>query len=62
MLCVKIDEVRRFMEECLQTVGASKNSAKHHAHLLLHADLTGHFSHGLNRLGKFVFVWSFIDV
>lgn len=49
---VRIEEVRRFMEDSLKVVGVPESEAKEHAALLLHADLVGHFSHGLNRLGK----------
>ncbi|CAH2984713.1 unnamed protein product [Chilo suppressalis] len=50
MAKVPLEEVRRFMEDCLMAVGAPDSEAKAHAALLLHADVTGHFSHGLNRL------------
>ncbi|XP_052755782.1 uncharacterized protein LOC113521987 [Galleria mellonella] len=51
---VRVDEVRRFMEDSLRAVGAPDSEAKAHAALLLHADITGHFSHGLNRLAFYV--------
>lgn len=54
MAAVCIDEVRRFMEESLVAAGAPLEEAKAHADLLLHADIVGHFSHGLNRLGEFL--------
>ncbi|XP_063830416.1 (2R)-3-sulfolactate dehydrogenase (NADP(+))-like [Ostrinia nubilalis] len=47
---VRVDEVQRFMEEALRAAGAPPSEAEAHAALLLHADTTGHFSHGLNRL------------
>ncbi|CAG9795564.1 unnamed protein product, partial [Diatraea saccharalis] len=50
MAKVQVEEVRRFIEDCLRSVGAPDSEAKAHAALLLHADVTGHFSHGLNRL------------
>lgn len=51
---IRIEDVRRFMEDSLMAVGAPETEAKAQAALLLHADVTGHFSHGLNRLGKFL--------
>ncbi|XP_049876985.1 uncharacterized oxidoreductase YjmC [Pectinophora gossypiella] len=51
---VAIEEARRFMEESLQSVGTPAQQAKDHAALLLHADMTGHFSHGLNRLELYI--------
>lgn len=48
---VRVEEARRFMEDSLKAVGALEKEAQAHAALLLHADLTGHFSHGINRLG-----------
>ncbi|XP_059059643.1 (2R)-3-sulfolactate dehydrogenase (NADP(+))-like [Achroia grisella] len=51
---VRVDEVRRFMEDSLRAVGAPESEAVAHAALLLHADVTGHFSHGLNRLEFYI--------
>ncbi|XP_013193493.2 (2R)-3-sulfolactate dehydrogenase (NADP(+)) [Amyelois transitella] len=51
---VRVDEVKRFMEESLQAAGAPPSEAKAHAELLLHADVTGHYSHGLNRLELYI--------
>ncbi|KAL0869640.1 hypothetical protein ABMA27_005892 [Loxostege sticticalis] len=47
---VRVEEVQRFMEDALRAVGTPDSEARAHASLLVHADLTGHFSHGLNRL------------
>ncbi|KAL0820209.1 hypothetical protein ABMA28_006132 [Loxostege sticticalis] len=47
---VRVEEAQRFMEDALRAVGTPDSEARAHAALLLHADLTGHFSHGLNRL------------
>lgn len=61
MLKVQREEVRTFIEECLVSVEAPLKEARAHADLLLHADSTGHFSHGLNRLGGYrkpIFVFS----
>ncbi|VVC92785.1 unnamed protein product [Leptidea sinapis] len=51
---VRVEEVQRFMEESLVAGGAPLPEAQAHAALLLHADLVGHFSHGLNRLELYV--------
>lgn len=51
---VKLEEVRRFMEQILMAVDVPESEARAHADLLLHADSVGHKSHGLNRLSKFV--------
>ncbi|XP_047996880.1 hydroxycarboxylate dehydrogenase B-like isoform X5 [Leguminivora glycinivorella] len=49
---VRIEEVSRFMRECFQATGVSENDAREHTALLLQADFTGHYSHGLNRVGS----------
>lgn len=49
---VSVKEAERFMVESLVAGGAPLSEAKAHADLLLHADFVGHFSHGMNRLGK----------
>ncbi|KAL4721339.1 hypothetical protein ACJJTC_006485 [Scirpophaga incertulas] len=51
---VRVEEVRRFMEESLKAVGAPEEAAKAQTDLLLHADTVGHFSHGLNRLAFYI--------
>ncbi|XP_053614500.1 uncharacterized oxidoreductase YjmC-like [Plodia interpunctella] len=51
---VRLEEVQRFMEDCLRGAGAPVAEAKAHAELLLHADVTGHYSHGLNRLELYI--------
>ncbi|XP_026743777.1 uncharacterized protein LOC113505333 [Trichoplusia ni] len=51
---VKLEEVRRFMEDALKSVGAPESEARAHADLLMHADTVGHYSHGLNRLEFYV--------
>ncbi|XP_026743737.1 uncharacterized protein LOC113505307 [Trichoplusia ni] len=51
---VKLEEVRRFMEEILMAVDVPEREAKAHADLLLYADSVGHKSHGLNRLRNYV--------
>ncbi|GBP85491.1 Malate dehydrogenase [Eumeta japonica] len=54
MAAVAKEEVRRFITECLKAVGAPAQAALDQADLLLQADRTGHFSHGLNRLEFYV--------
>ena len=51
---VSIDEMASFMTRTLITAGADPGHAVKHASLLVTADYRGHFSHGLNRLGKLI--------
>ncbi|KAJ8717396.1 hypothetical protein PYW08_005795 [Mythimna loreyi] len=51
---IQLEEVRRFMEDCLKAVGAPESEAQAHADLLMHADTVGHYSHGLNRLEFYI--------
>lgn len=50
---IKKDEMENFMERCMTTVGTRKEHAQGLAKCLIAADYRGHYSHGLNRLGKF---------
>jgi len=55
-------EVTAFIERCMVAVGTKPAHATALADNLTMADHRGHFSHGLNRLGKFsvdavVFTW-----
>ncbi|CAK1553024.1 unnamed protein product, partial [Leptosia nina] len=45
---------QRFMEDSLVAAGAPLSEAKAQTDLLLHADVVGHFSHGLNRLELYI--------
>jgi LDH2 family malate/lactate/ureidoglycolate dehydrogenase len=45
-------EMESFMERCMLTAGSKPHHAKSLASCLIAADYRGHFSHGLNRLGK----------
>ena len=45
-------EMHGFIVRCLLCVGAPDHHASALADLLTAADLRGHYSHGLNRLGK----------
>ena len=49
---VAVDEVFAFVKRCMVKVGAAEAHAASQAELLVTADSRGHFSHGLNRLGK----------
>ncbi|XP_042219100.1 uncharacterized oxidoreductase YjmC-like [Homarus americanus] len=45
-----VDEVHRYMVDCMVAVGTPKPNATALADVLVAADNRGHFSHGLNRL------------
>lgn len=49
---IAIDEVKRFMSDCALAVGVPQSHAKALADLLAEADYRGHYSHGMNRLGR----------
>lgn len=49
---IPIKEARRFMKECLKAAGTDDSNASEMADLLVEADYRGHYSHGMNRLGK----------
>ncbi|KAI1721712.1 malate/L-lactate dehydrogenase domain-containing protein [Ditylenchus destructor] len=44
------DELRRFVVDCMASIGVGLDHASQLAELLIEADLRGHYSHGLNRL------------
>lgn len=48
-----LDNARRFIVDCLVAVGTPESHAKQQADLLVEADNRGHYSHGMNRLGKY---------
>ena len=48
---VQVDGVRQFVKRCMTCVGTNPDHASQLAELLVAADIRGHFSHGLNRLG-----------
>lgn len=54
MLIVSREDVRRFMEQCMVSVGTNKEHAAVLAKTLEMADYRGHYSHGLNRLHMYV--------
>lgn len=49
---ISVKEVSRFAEDCMVAVGTPQKHAKALADILIAADYRGHYSHGLNRLGK----------
>lgn len=51
-LVTTIEEARRFMVDCFKAVGTPQQHAETVADNLLEADYRGHYSHGMNRLGK----------
>lgn len=46
-------EVKKFCIQCLEKVGAQSKHAKALSDVLVAGDYRGHYSHGLNRLGKY---------
>jgi LDH2 family malate/lactate/ureidoglycolate dehydrogenase len=51
-MVVPVAEARRFVVEAMVTVGTTQQHAEQMADVLVAADYRGHYSHGLNRLGK----------
>ena len=49
---ITFPEVTAFMENCMLAVGTKPEHGKQLAEVLIDADYRGHFSHGINRLGK----------
>ncbi|XP_026737801.1 uncharacterized protein LOC113501021 [Trichoplusia ni] len=47
---VKLEEIRRFIEDCLRAVDVPDSEARAQADLMMYADITGHKYHGLLRL------------
>lgn len=52
--CVPVAEVESFVERCMRAVGTDQHHCKALAHVLSAADVRGHFTHGLHRLGKLI--------
>lgn len=50
---VPLDNARKFIVDSLSAVGTPLDHARQQADLLVEADYRGHYSHGMNRLGKF---------
>lgn len=49
---MKQEDAKQFMINCLQAAGSEPGPAEEQADVMLEADRQGHFSHGMNRLGK----------
>jgi LDH2 family malate/lactate/ureidoglycolate dehydrogenase len=49
---VPVTEMHTFVVRCMIAVGTPQHHATALADLLTAADLRGHYSHGLNRLGE----------
>ena len=54
-VCVANKEVKFFIERSMMAVGTKPSHATSLADNLTMADYRGHFSHGLNRLGKLTY-------
>ena len=50
--CVAVAEVESFVERCMRSVGTDAQHSKALAQVLSAADVRGHFTHGLHRLGE----------
>lgn len=51
---VAFAEVRRYMVDCMRSVGTAQSHAEQLADVLIAGDSRGHYSHGLNRLDMYV--------
>ena len=49
---VPVAEVKRYATDCMVSLGVKTDHASALADVLVAADYRGHYSHGLNRLGK----------
>jgi len=49
---VPVEEVETFVERCMRAVGTDQHHCKALAQVLCAADVRGHFTHGLHRLGN----------
>lgn len=49
---IPVAEAKRFIKDCMEAVGTPEDHAVAMADLLVEADYRGHFSHGMNRLGR----------
>ena len=50
---VPVENLRKFTQSVIVKAGAKESHAEALAELIVSADHRGHFSHGLNRLGKY---------
>ncbi|KAK0395343.1 hypothetical protein QR680_001240 [Steinernema hermaphroditum] len=51
---VAVDEVKRFIVDCMTKVGTDRSHSEQLADVLVCGDHRGHYSHGLNRLDMYV--------
>lgn len=49
---IQVEDAKTFVRESMEAVGTKTTHAQALADLLVLADQRGHYSHGLNRLGK----------
>lgn len=52
VVTVAVPEVTDFIKRCMMSIGTPDEHASSLADILVTADYRGHFSHGLNRLGR----------
>ena len=50
--CVAVQEVQSFVERCMKAVGTDPQHCTALSQVLTEADVRGHVTHGLNRLGE----------
>lgn len=50
--CVAVEEVQSFVERCMKAVGTDPQHCTALSQVLTEAEIRGHDTHGLNRLGK----------
>ena len=50
--CVAVTEVQSFVERCMIAVGTDPQHCKALSQVLSEADIRGHLTHGLHRLGN----------
>ena len=51
---VAIPEIKAFIQRCMTAAGTREKHGEQLAEVLVAADYRGHFSHGLNRLGRLI--------
>ena len=52
--CVPVADVESFVERCMRAVGTDQHHCTALAQVLCAADVRGHLTHGLHRLGKLI--------
>ena len=51
---ISLNEMESFITKCMVIVGSKEEHAKILANCLVAADFRGHYSHGVNRICKFL--------